>query len=220
MIASVRGIVLEKTDSVCVVEAGGVGYELHVSTPTLAGLPGVGAEVRLFTRHIVREDAQLLYGFAERDEQRLFDLLIGVNGVGARIALAVLSGLQPAQFARAVRDENLPAITAVNGVGRKTAERLVIELRDKLAFLPMSAPAAPGEASARRGRAATAPPGKLLAQSQRFDDAVAALVTLGHTPPLAIEAVRRVSEDAGEVSAEDLLRRALTALSRPNLVTR
>lgn len=220
MIASVRGIVLEKTDGVCVVEAGGVGYELHVSTPTLAGLPGVGDEVRLFTRHIVREDAQLLYGFAERDEQRLFDLLIGVNGVGPRIAMAVLSGLQPARFARAVRDENLAAITAVNGVGRKTAERLIIELRDKLAFLPMAAPPAPADAISRRGRPAAAAPGKVLGQSQRFDDAVAALVTLGHPQPLAIEAVRRVSEDAADASAEDLLRRALAALSRQTLVTR
>jgi Holliday junction DNA helicase RuvA len=176
--------------------------------------------VRLLARHIVREDAQLLYGFAEREEQQLFDLLIGVNGVGPRIAMAVLSGLQPAQFARAVRDENLAAITAVNGVGRKTAERLVIELRDKLGFLPMAAAAAPEGGTRKTRAAAPASSGKVLAQSERFDDAVAALVTLGHPQPLAIETVRRISDDAGELTAEQLLRRALTALSRPTLVNR
>src|SRR5258705_10289508 len=105
----------------------------------------MGEEAHLHTRHIVREDAQLLFGFAERDELKLFDLLIAVNGVGPRIAIAVLSGLSPGQFARAVRDENIAAITAVPGVGRKTAERLVVELRDKLAFLPVSAAPAPAD---------------------------------------------------------------------------
>src|SRR5262247_760917 len=146
MIASVRGTLLERGDGFAIVEAGGVGYQLHVSTATLASLPAVGAEVRLHTRHVVREDAQLLFGFADRDELKLFDLLIAVNGVGPRIAIAVLSGLSPAHFARAVRDENLGAITAVPGVGRKTAERLVVELRDKLGFLPMAAASAAADA--------------------------------------------------------------------------
>jgi hypothetical protein len=134
------------SEGVCVIEAGGVGYAIQVSVGTFTALPEPGAEVRLHTRHIVREDAQLLFGFTDRDELRLFDLLIGVNGVGPRIAIAVLSGLAPARFARAVRDEDLAAITAINGVGRKTAERLVIELRDKLGFLPVAA-AAPSEAA-------------------------------------------------------------------------
>src|SRR5207249_3989613 len=112
-------------------------------------LPAPGEEVSLHTRHIVREDAQLLFGFTDRDELRLFDLLIAVNGVGPRIAIAVLSGLAPAQFARAVRDENITMLTAVNGVGRKTAERLVVELRDKLSFLPLSGAPAPAEQGAR-----------------------------------------------------------------------
>src|SRR5882672_8169018 len=154
MIASLRGTVLERGDGTCVVEAGGVGYLLHVSTATLVALPPPGQEVRLHTRHVQREDAQLLFGFAERDELRLFDLLIGVNGVGPRIAIAVLSGLAPAQFARAVRDENIGMLTAVNGVGRKTAERLVVELRDKLGFLPLSAPAGSHAASGARDRKA------------------------------------------------------------------
>ena len=219
MIASVRGTLLELGDGTVIVESAGVGYELHISMATRAALPVPGHEVRLHTRHIVREDAQLLFGFTERDELRLFDLLIGVNGVGPRIAIAVLSGMAPGQFARAVRDENIAAITAVNGVGRKTAERLVVELRDKLAFLPMLetgplAPSAAGEAG-RRGRKP-----RLLEKSERFEDAIAALVTLGYSPAQASEAVRRVSDDAGDAAAEDLVKRALAVLARPTLVTR
>ena len=220
MIASVRGTLIELGDGTVIVEAAGVGYELHVSMATLAALPAPGHEVRLHTRHIVREDAQLLFGFTERDELRLFDLLIGVNGVGPRIAIAVLSGMSPGQFARAVRDENLAAITAVNGVGRKTAERLVVELRDKLAFVPMPAPGPPaaGEAAGEAGRRGRKP--RLLEKSERYEDAVAALVTLGYAPAQATDAVRRVSEDSGEAAAEDLVKRALAVLARPALVTR
>lgn len=215
MIASLRGTLLERGDGFAIIEAGGVGYQVQVSTATLVSLPGVGEEVRLHTRHIVREDAQLLFGFGERDELRLFDLLIGVNGVGPRIAIAVLSGLAPAQFARAVRDENIAMITAVNGVGRKTAERLVVELRDKLAFLPMAAPAAPAEQGARARRQP-----RVLEKSERYDDAVAALVTLGYSATQASDAVRRVSEDAADATAEVLVKRALAVLARPTLVTR
>jgi Holliday junction DNA helicase RuvA len=217
MIASVRGTLLELGDGTIIVEAAGVGYELHISMATRAALPAPGHEVRLHTRHIVREDAQLLFGFTERDELKLFDLLIGVNGVGPRIAIAVLSGMAPGQFARAVRDENIAAITAVNGVGRKTAERLVVELRDKLAFLPMvvSGPPAPSDSTGKRGRKP-----RLLEKGERFEDAIAALVTLGYSPAQSSEAVRRVSEDAGDAAAEDLVKRALAVLARPTLVTR
>jgi Holliday junction DNA helicase RuvA len=220
MIASVRGTLLELGDGTIIVESAGVGYELHISLATRAALPAPGHEVRLHTRHIVREDAQLLFGFTERDELRLFDLLIGVNGVGPRIAIAVLSGMAPGQFARAVRDENIAAITAVNGVGRKTAERLVVELRDKLAFLPMleTGPPAPGEAAGEAGKRGRKP--RLLEKGERFEDAIAALVTLGYSPAQSSEAVRRVSEDAGDAAAEDLVKRALAVLARPTMVTR
>ncbi len=219
MIASLHGTLLERGDGVAVIEAGGVGYLVQVSNATFAALPPLGDEVRLHTRHIVREDAQLLFGFAERDELKLFDLLIGVNGVGPRIAIAVLSGLAPARFARAVRDENIAAITAVNGVGRKTAERLVVELRDKLAFLGCWAPRARGAAVGGDAGTRGGWP-RLLERSQRYDDAVAALVTLGYSPAQAADAVRRVSEDGGEAAAEDLVKRALALLARPSLVTR
>ena len=217
MIASLRGTLLERGEGYVVVEAGGVGYQAHVTTGALVQLPAVGEEVRLHTRHVVREDAQLLFGFVERDELKLFDLLIAVNGVGPRIAIAVLSGLSPAHFARAIRDENLAAITAVPGVGRKTAERLVVELRDKLAFLPMAAaPAGAGDRGAGREKKP-----KVLEKSERYEDALAALLTLGYPAAQANEAVRRVSEDAGEgASAEDLVKRALATLVRPSMVSR
>jgi len=216
VIASLRGTLLERGDGFVVVEAGGVGYQVHVTTGTLVSLPAPGEEVRLHTRHVVREDAQLLFGFAERDELKLFDLLIAVNGVGPRIAIAVLSGLSPARFASAVRDENLGAMTAVPGVGRKTAERLVVELRDKLGFLP----AAPAAASAESGSAGRAKKPRVLEKSERYEDAVAALVTLGYSPSQAADAVRRVSEEAGDAAAEDLVKRALAVLARPTMVTR
>lgn len=216
MIASVRGTLLERGEGFVVVEAGGVGYQVNVTTGTLASLPAVGEEVRLHTRHVQREDAQLLFGFAEPDELKLFDLLIGVNGVGPRIAIAVLSGLSPAHFARAVRDENLGAITAVPGVGRKTAERLVVELRDKLGFLPLAATAA--AADGRTASREKKP--RVLEKNERYDDAVAALVTLGYSAPQATDAVRRVSEEAADATAEQLVKRALAVLARPTLVTR
>jgi Holliday junction DNA helicase RuvA len=218
MIASVRGTLLERGEGFVVVEAGGMGYQVHVTTGTLVSLPAVGEEVRLHTRHVVREDAQLLFGFAERDELKLFDLLISVNGVGPRIAIAVLSGLSPVRFAAAVRDENLGAITAVPGVGRKTAERLVVELRDKLGFIP-AAPTGAG-AGAERDASGRGKKPRVLEKNERYEDAVAALVTLGYSAAQATDAVRRVAEDAGDAAAEDLVKRALAVLARPTLVTR
>ncbi len=208
MIASVRGTLLERGEGWCVVEAGGVGYHVHVSTHTLEALPPPGQEVRLRTRQVVREDAHMLFGFAEPDELRLFDLLIGVNGVGPKLALAALSGLRPAALARAIRDENLAAIVAVPGIGRKTAERLVVELRDKLDFV--AGTAAPARA---RGDG-------VLPRTERFDDAVSALVTLGMTAAQSQDVVRRAHEEAPDATLEELLKRALALYGRAGLARR
>ena len=210
MIASLRGTLLERGEGWCVVEAGGVGYHVHVSSQTLAALPATGAEARLRTRQVVREDALLLFGFAETDELRLFDLLIGVNGVGPKLALAALSGLAPAALVRAIREEHIAAIVAVPGIGRKTAERLVVELRDKLDFMPVTAAPAAG-----RGREAG-----VLPRAGRFDDAVAALVTLGYSPAQAQEAVRRAGGDEPDLSLESLVKRALSRLAKPAVLLR
>ena len=211
MIASLRGTLLEKDAASCVVECGGVGYVVSVSTHTARTLPKPGEEVFLRTRQVVREDAVQLFGFAEPEEQRLFDLLIGVSGVGPRLGLAVLSGLRPAALARAIRDEHVAALVAIPGIGRKTAERLVVELRDKL--VGFETPATLAEPAGSRE------PG-ILPRSERFEDAVAALTRLGYTAAQAQEAVRRAADAAGESSAEALVRRALAALGKPGLVSR
>jgi len=206
VIAALRGTLLERSEGACVIEAGGVGYLAHVSTHTLAALPPVGGEARLRTRQVVREDAVLLFGFADADELRLFDLLIGVSGVGPRTALAALSGLAPLPLARAIRDENLAAIVAVPGIGRKTAERIVLELREKLDFLPEAA---------RRGRREG-----VLPAGERIEDAVAALLTLGLTAGQAREAVRVAAEAKPDATLEELVRRALAPIGRAAAVQR
>lgn len=203
MIASLRGTLAEKTAGTCVIEAGGVGYLVLVSSHTLAKLPERGASVHLRTRQIVREDSITLFGFSDPDELRLFDLLIGVSGVGPKLALALLSGLQPAAVARAIRGEQVGALTTVPGIGRKTAERVIVELRDKL-----EAPTAPAKE------------GGVLPRSARQQDAVAALTSLGYTAPQAQEALRRLGTDAESLSLEDIVRRALTQLSKPAAAAR
>lgn len=203
MIASLRGTLLEKSAAACVVEAGGVGYLVQVSTHTVQALPARGAEVFLRTRQIVREDAHLLFGFSDPEELKLFDLLLTVSGVGPKVALAVLSGMKPAQLARAIREEKLATLVAVPGIGRKTAERIVVELRDKLDL-----PAAP----AREGG--------VLPRSAQYEDAVAALVNLGYTAAQSQETVRRVAEAEDGLSLEDLVRRALAALGKSAVAAR
>lgn len=207
MIASLRGTLAERSDGTCVVDVGGVGYLVHVSSHTLTTLPAVGREVTLRTRQVVREDAVQLFGFLEPDELRLFDLLLAVNGVGPRLALAALSGLAPAALVRAIREEQLAALVAVPGIGRKTAERLVVELRDKLDGMPGSGPS-------------PARVGGVLPRSARFDDAAAALIQLGYPPAVAQDALRQVSAEHDGLSPEDLVRRALARLGRGALVAR
>ena len=213
MIASLRGRLLERSPSGIVVEAGGVGYAVSVSTHTLAGLPAAGAEVFLRTRQVVREDALLLFGFLEEDELRLFDLLMSVSGVGPRVALAVMSGLESRALVRAIREESIAALVAVPGIGRKTAERLVVELRDKLdAFAP--------SASSGAGVAGPARAASVLPRNEKFEDAVAALTRLGYTAAQSQDVLRRVSEGHEELALEAMVKRALALLARPQTPVR
>lgn len=202
MIASLRGILIENQGANCVIEAAGVGYLVSISSHTARGLPGRGEEVFLRTRQVVREDALMLFGFADAEELRLFDLMIAVSGVGPKLALAVLSGLKPAVLARAIREEQLGVLVAIPGIGRKTAERLVIELRDKV------------EVSGAPLPATDLPPGA-MPRSEQFEDAVAALIRLGYTAPQAQEVVRSVGAGTEELSLEALVRRALARLNKP-----
>ncbi|MFZ1101230.1 MAG: Holliday junction branch migration protein RuvA, partial [Steroidobacteraceae bacterium] len=149
MIGAVRGRLASKTPPQLTVDVGGLGYELEAPMSTFYRLPAVGEEVRLLTHLVVREDAHVLYGFATEEERRLFRSLIRVSGVGPKIALALLSGISVAAFAECVQKEDIAALTRVPGVGRKTAERLIIEMRDRLAVPQPAAGAAatPGAAS-------------------------------------------------------------------------
>jgi len=208
VIASLRGTLTSKDGGVCVVEAGGVGYLVQVSTHTAAALPALGDAVFLHTHQVVREDALMLFGFAEIEERRLFEMLITVSGVGPKVALAVLSGLEPHALARAIRDGNVVGLVAIPGVGRKTAERLIVELRDKIDVLV--AAGGPGPEPAR-----LAPP-----RGQHVEDAVAALVQLGYSGPQAQEAIRRVAEGGETLTLEDLVRRALSRLGKTAVVSR
>ncbi len=201
MIASLRGVLAEKAPGGCVVEAGGVGYRLSVSSHTARSLPPAGEPVFLHTHQVVREDALMLFGFSDLEERRLFELLITVSGVGPKVALAVLSGLPSQALAKAIRDENLAALVGIPGIGRKTAERLVVELRDKLDVLA----AASGPVTVESG---------VLPRSERFEDAVAALVRLGYSQSQALDAVRKVADSDDDPSLEHLVRRALARLGK------
>ena len=207
MIASLRGTLAGIEGGTCVVEAGGVGYLVHLSTHTAQALPKPGEEVYLHTHQVVREDAHLLFGFAALEERRMFELLITVSGVGPKVAIAALSGLKPAMLARAIRDENIAALVGIPGVGRKTAERLIVELRDKIDVI--AAAGAPGRAAGGPDKAKG-----VLPRSERFDDAVAALVKLGYSGPQAQDTIRRVAEAEADLSLEDLVRRALARLGK------
>src|SRR3974377_323466 len=136
MIGSLRGRIPSKTPPQLTVDVGGLGYELEAPMSTFFHLPAVGEEVRLLTHLVVREDAHVLYAFATEEERRLFRRLIKVSGVGPKIALALLSGISVTSFAECVQREDLTALTRIPGVGRKTAERLIVEMRDRLARPP------------------------------------------------------------------------------------
>jgi len=201
MIASLRGSLTEIAGGQCVIEAGGVGYLVQISSFTAGDLPEVGGQVFLRVRQVVREDALMLFGFASPVELRLFDLLVTVSGVGPKLAMAVLSGLRPEALVRAIREENVATLVAVPGIGRRTAERLVVELRDRVEAI---APVPPGP---REG-------GGVLPRAERLRDAVAALTGLGYTAAQAEEALKQTARDGDEDSLEDVVRRALSRLGR------
>lgn len=197
MIAFLRGRVLEKQPSRIVVDVGGVGYDVSVplSTYYVAGEPGAEIGLRVHTH--VREDQIALYGFATPVELSVFERLIEVSGIGPRLALAVLSGIEARELTGAIQRGDLARLTRVPGVGKKTAERMVVELRDRL---PRAVPA-PGEPAAAPADA-------------RRDDLASALVNLGYDRRAIDKALDAALQDAAEASFEQHLRAALKALSR------
>src|SRR5579862_961756 len=132
MIAHLRGKLLSKHPNQVIVETGGVGYEVNISVPTFSALPALGADVALYIHTHVREDVLSLYGFAQADEKLLFEKLMTVSGIGAKLAITILSGMAADEMAAAIRGNDIARLTKIPGIGRKTAERMVLELRDKL----------------------------------------------------------------------------------------
>ncbi len=202
MIGRLRGELLYKKPPQLLLEVAGVGYELEAPMSTFYELPAVGSEITLYTHFLVRDDAQALYGFARESERALFRQLLRVTGVGAKLGLAILSGMDSEAFGRAIEQEDVTALMRLPGIGRRTAERLILELRDRLDQLPVVT------RGAAAGRAASAT--ALVATPS--EDAVSALVALGYRPPDASRMVRAV--DSGGLSSEELIRAALRAAAK------
>ena len=196
MIAQLRGRLLRKQPQEVVLDVGGVGYRVSIPLSTFYRLGEPGEDVNLLTHTHVREDTLALFGFVSPSEQALFERLIAVAGVGPRLAIAILSGIETPELVEALRTGDVARLTRIPGVGRKTAERLIVELREKMQgfSLPGEAAPAPGQASPR-------------------DDVVSALVHLGYSRPEAERGVERALKDGGAGRFEDLLRRTLRALS-------
>ncbi|MGM0783069.1 MAG: Holliday junction branch migration protein RuvA [Pseudomonadota bacterium] len=199
MIGRLRGTLLDKQPPWLVVDVGGVGYELEASMTTLVALPGVGEGVSLYTHLVVRDDAHLLYGFAREQERALFRALIRVNGIGPKLALAILSGMDEEAFMHCVMDDDAKALTRLPGVGKKTAERLIIEMRDRFPHWErqdgVALPTQPASASMD------------LPGSDPLADAEAALVSLGYKPAEAAKMLVGLEDD---LSTEAMIKAALT----------
>jgi len=204
MIASLSGRLRSREAGRIVVETGGVGYEVFVPLSTFYRLPPAGAPVALEIRQVVREDALALYGFIEPAEKLAFDLLMQVQHVGPKLALAILSVLSPEDLVAAIGREDVARIDAVPGVGPKVAERVVRELRDKITELRSIAPAQPWSADGADGENGTG--------DARADDALSALINLGYRPTEARRAVESVVKASTDATLEAVIRESLTVL--------
>jgi Holliday junction DNA helicase RuvA len=200
MIASLRGILLEKHADSLVIEAGGVGYLVSVTAAAARALPALGAEARLLIyTHAVQDGPLQLYGFVEPEERRVFETLLSVQGVGPKVAVAILSGLPIGDLVRAISNSDVAALTKIRGVGRKTAERLAVELRDKIAG-SLHATASPGFSPL---------PGSIPAG--RRGEVYGALVALGYKPGEFESLLSSLDES---LPASDLIKQALAAMRR------
>jgi Holliday junction DNA helicase RuvA len=201
MIAHLRGALIENDGDAIVVDVAGVGYQVLISGATLGALPAVGSEVRVHVHsHFVADEPLRLYGFSDPNERRLFQTLIGVQGVGPRVALAILAGLPAGELVRAISGGDVARLTQIKGVGRKIAERLTVELREKIVALP----------TGRAGVAAAAP-ARSPAPAGPLGDVHGALVALGYKPG---EFESLLPEMDAERPTADLVRQALAALRK------
>ena len=200
MIAWMHGVLREKHPPLLLVDTGGVGYEMEAPMTTFYDLPAIGEPVTLYLHHLVREDAQQLYGFARRAERDLFRQLLRVSGVGGKLGLAILSGMDAGGFARCVLEGDGASLSRLPGIGKKTAQRLIMEMRDKMDDASHGVAAAlTGDGSAPR-------------RDDPVAEAVGALIALGLKPPEASRRVHAVGTDG--LACEEIVRRALQAMVR------
>jgi Holliday junction DNA helicase RuvA len=198
VIAFLRGRIAEKLPNRVVIDVHGVGYDVAVPLSTFYGLGDAGSEIALRIHTHVREDALALYGFGSSLELDLFERLIGVSGIGCKLALAVLSGIEPIELVRAIEHADVVRLTAIPGVGKKTSERIVVELKDRLPRLPTTVATASGAAT----------------PSALRDDVLSALLNLGYHRPLAEHAVDAATKRAPDGNFEQALKQALRELAR------
>jgi len=193
MIGFLRGIIIKKQPPQLLLDVQGVGYEIEAPMTTFYALPDVDNEIEIFTHLVVRDDAHLLFGFATENERHLFRTLIKVNGVGAKMALTILSGMEADEFAQCIRNSDAERLVKLPGVGKKTAERLIVEMRDRLDNLPAVSKAQSGNTT--------------NINTNPVNEAVSALIALGYKPPEASRYVHAVAND--DLSSEELIREAL-----------
>ena len=199
MIAQLRGTLLEKHPSRIVVDVAGVGYDVQVPLSTFYGLGDPGANVSLRIHTHVREDAIALFGFSTPLEQNLFERLIAISGIGPKLALAVLSGIEPADLIRAIRTQDVARLTKIPGVGKKTAERIGLELKDRLPLAPHSTEPAPAAGTG---------------EDQFRDDLMSALMNLGYQRPAAEKAIDKVLKNSDGLNFEQALRDVLRSMMK------
>jgi len=197
MIGRLMGILLEKQPPAILLDVQGVGYELEASMSTFYQLPECGEDITLHTHLVVREDAQLLYGFYSLSERQMFRNLIKISGVGPKLALTILSGMSAQDFSHCILEGDSKALTRLPGVGKKTAERLVIELKDRLEK----------DDAIKLSSTAGASPAKIERHTNPVNDAVSALISLGYKAQQASQMVRDI--DVDDKSTEDIIRSAL-----------
>ncbi len=200
MIGFLNGIIISKNPPTLVLDVHGVGYEIEAPMTTFYNLPVIGEQAKLHTHLVVREDAHILFGFSTESDRLLFRTLIKVNGVGPKLALTILSGLSAADFHRCIADNDVQALVRLPGIGKKTAERLIIEMRDRLPGL--------GSADSESGEQQEQPSSSLNNSRQ---EAISALIALGYKPTDASKMVQNISSDK---SCEDIIRLALQGASK------
>ena len=195
MIAHLRGKLLAKHPNQAIVETAGVGYDLTISVPTFSDLPAVGAEIALHVHTHVREDLIALYGFLRPAEKQLFEKLITVSGIGPKLAITILSGMAADEMVGAIRGNDVARLTRIPGIGKKTAERMVLELRDKLPTAGTSAASIPVSSAVE-------------------EDVLSALVSLGYQRPAAEKALATVAKEGKAQSFDQMFRLVLSRLSK------